>query len=86
MPMEQEIAKLEFQSAERFDIVIFETYLDEGVAARPAAGHSYRNPVVRCHCIANLGLQSVGMMRLRQDPEFERIMKKCDGNADVRKE
>ena len=60
--------------------------LDEVVAARPAAGHSYRNPVERCHCIANLGLQSVGMMRTRQDPGFERIMKKCDGNADIRNE
>jgi len=53
--------------------------------ARPAAGHSYRNPV-ESHCIANLGLQSVGMMRTRQDPGFERIMKKCDGNADIRNE
>ena len=60
--------------------------LDEVVAARPAAGHSYRNPVERCHCIANLGLQSVGMMRSRQDPVFEQLMKKCNGNADVRKE
>ena len=39
---------------------------DEIVAARPAAGQSYRNPVERCHCIANIGLQSVGMMRKRQ--------------------
>ena len=60
--------------------------LDEVVAARPAAGHSYRNPVERCHCIANLGLQAVGMMRTRQDPDFERVMKKCDGNSDIRKE
>lgn len=60
--------------------------LDEVVAARPAAGHSYRNPVERCHCIANLGLQVVGMMRTRGDPDFEKEMKKCDGNADIRKE
>ena len=37
--------------------------MDVVVSARPAAGHSYRNPVERCHCIANIGLQSVGMMR-----------------------
>ena len=60
--------------------------LYEVVAARPAAGNSYRNPVERCHCIANIGLQSVGMMRAKQDADFERLMKKCDGNADVRKE
>ena len=36
--------------------------LDKLIAARPAAGHSYRNPIERCHCIANLGKQSVGIM------------------------
>ena len=50
--------------------------LDEVVAARPAAGNSYRNPVERCHCIANIGLQSVGIMRAKQDADFESLMKK----------
>ena len=58
---------------------------DEIVAARPAANHSFRNPVERCHCIANIGLQSVGMMRTRQDSDFEREMAKCAGNSDVNK-
>ena len=59
--------------------------LDELIAARPAARHSYRNPVERCHCIANLGMQSVVIMRSKQSPEFERAMAKCDGNTDIRK-
>ena len=58
---------------------------DEIVAARPAANHSFRNPVERCHCIANIGLQSVGMMQSRQDSDFEKEMAKCAGNADVNK-
>ena len=60
--------------------------LDEVVSARPCAGHSYRNPVERCHCIANLGLQSVGVMRTKMDNNFEHEMKKCDGNHDIRKQ
>ena len=31
-------------------------------------------------------MQSVGIMRSKQSPEFERAMAKCDGNADIRKE
>ena len=60
--------------------------LDKLIAARPAANHSYRNAVERCHSIANMGLQSVGMMRAKQDDDFERVMSKCDGNADIGKE
>ena len=60
--------------------------LDEVAAAKTSAGNSYRNPVEMCPCIANLGLQSVGLMRTTQDPNFERLMNKCDGNSDVRKE
>ena len=66
--------------------LFFKHDLDEIIAARPAANHSYRNPVERCHCIANLGLQSVGMMRTKQDDEFEKIMSKCNGNENIRKE
>ena len=43
--------------------LFFQHDLDEIVAARPAANHSFRNTVERCHCIANIGLQAVGMMR-----------------------
>ena len=59
---------------------------DDLISARPAAGHSYRNPVERCHCIANLGIQSVGMIRFKQSANFERSMSKCNGNEDIRKE
>ena len=45
--------------------------LDEIVAARPAANHSFPNLVERCHRFANLGLQAVGMIRSKQDNEFE---------------
>ena len=38
--------------------------------------HSYGNPVERSHYIANIGLQSVGMMRTKQSIEFEHTMKK----------
>ena len=39
--------------------------LDEVIAKRPTAGHSDRNSEERFHCIANLGLLSVGMMRTK---------------------
>ena len=66
--------------------LFFKHDLDEVIAARPAANQSYRNPVERCHSIANLGLQSVGMMRTKQDDEFEKIIRKCNGNEDIRKQ
>ena len=59
---------------------------DEIVAARPVANNSYRNPVEKCHIIANLGLQSVGMMRSEQDRAFEDAMRRCNENADIHKE
>lgn len=68
-------------------LALFVKYdFDEIIAARPAANYSYRNPVEQCHCIANLGLQSVGMMWCAQDEEFERVMGKCNGNGDIQKE
>ena len=60
--------------------------LKEIVAARPATNRSFWNRVDRCHCIANPGLQTVGMMQSKQDNEFETCIAKCDGNADVQKE
>ena len=65
--------------------LFFRHDLDEIVAARPAANHSFRNPVERCHCIANIGLQAAGMMRSRQDSDFESLIARCDGNPDVQK-
>ena len=59
--------------------------LDELISARPAAGHSFRNPGERCHAIANLGLQNVGMMRQRMGPEDENIMKNLNNTEEIRK-
>lgn len=58
--------------------------LDEIIAARTAAGCSFRNPVERCRCVANLGLQGIGLMREKMVPEMEKIMSTCNSNADIR--
>ena len=64
--------------------LFFVNDLDEVVIARTAAGCSFRNPVERCHCVANLGLQGVGLMRDQMPPDMERIMSTCSSNADIR--
>ena len=45
--------------------------MDEVLVCRPAAGLSYHNPVERVHTIANLGLQSVGIMRQKMSTDME---------------
>ena len=59
--------------------------LDEIIVARTAAGCSFRNPVERCHCVANLGLQGIGLMSERMTDDMDRIMSTCNSNADIRK-
>ena len=59
--------------------------LDELISARSAAGHSFRNPVERCHSIANLGLQGVGMMRQSMKQEYEKIIKSLNSTEEVRR-
>ena len=59
--------------------------LDELIGARPAAGHSFRNPVERCHSIANLGLQGVGMMRRAMKPDDEKILKSLNNTDEIRR-
>ena len=59
--------------------------LDELISARPAAGHSFRNPVERCHSIANLGLQGVGMMRQLMQPDDEKILKPLNSTDEIRR-
>ena len=49
--------------------------LDEVLVCRPAAGLSYRNHVQRVHAIANIGLQSVGIMRQKMSADVEELMK-----------
>ena len=59
--------------------------LDELIICRTAAGHSYRNPVERILAIANLGLQSVGMMRQKMSPDMENLVKNCNCNEELHK-
>ena len=44
--------------------------LDEIIFAPTSDGCSFRNPVERCHCMANLGLQGIGLMREKMDSEI----------------
>ena len=64
--------------------LFFVHHLDEVIVARTAAGCSFRNPVERCHCVANLGLQGIGLMREKMEPEMEKIMANCNSNATIR--
>ena len=67
-------------------ISLFLTYdADEVIVARTAAGLSFRNPVERCHAIANLGLQGIGLMREKMDVAMEKLMSKCNSNEEIRK-
>ena len=59
-------------------------YLDEAIFARTAANCSFRNAVERMHAIANLGLQSVGIMRKCMPENFEKKLKKYGGNVEIR--
>ena len=49
--------------------------LDEIICAQLAAGQSFRNPIERCHSVANLRLQGVGLMRQDLKPDSENIRK-----------
>ena len=59
--------------------------LDEALVCRPAAGLLYRNPVERVHAIANLGLQSVGIMRQKVSTDMEERNRNCNSNEELRK-
>ena len=59
--------------------------LDEAVFARTAAGCSYRNPVERGHATANLGLQSIGLMRKEMPKKHESVIKNLSTNEMLRK-
>ena len=58
--------------------------LDYLCAARTAPCHSWKNPVERIMSIFNLGLQSVGLMREKQDADFEKAADKCKNMSDLR--
>ena len=58
--------------------------LDYLVAARTAPMQSYRNPVERMISLLNLGLQSVGWMRLAMPEKLEEMYAKCPGLDETR--
>ena len=39
----------------------------------------------RIHAVANLGLQSVGMMRQQMSPDMKLLKKNCNSNNELRK-
>ena len=57
---------------------------EEILIARTAANLSYRNPVERVHAIANLGLQSVGLMRKAMPQNMENVIRNSNSNDDIR--
>ena len=59
--------------------------LDEIIVCRTEAGNSYRNPVERIHAVANLGLQSVGMMKQKMSLDVELLIINCNSNDELRK-
>ena len=65
--------------------LFFHRDMDEVLVCRPAAGFSYRNPVERVHAIANLGLQSVGIMRQKMSADIEERIRNYNSNEELRK-
>ena len=62
--------------------------LDYLCAGRTAPHHSWRNPVERIMSmsILNLGLQCVGLARSEMSAEFEAVVQKCSGLAELRQQ
>ena len=58
---------------------------EEILIARTATSLSYRNPVERVHAIANLGLQSVGLMRKAILQNMENVIRNSNSNGEIRK-
>ena len=52
---------------------------------RLAAGLLYRNPVEVVHAFANLGLQSVGIMRQKVSTDMEERIRNCNSNEELGK-
>ena len=59
--------------------------MDEVLVCRSATGLSYRNVVEKVHAIANLGLQSVGIMRQKMSADMEEHIRNCNSNEELRK-
>src|SRR6266540_1869365 len=66
-------------------IAIFKALdLDYLVAVRTPPGHSWKNPVERIMSILNLGMQSIGLMRVKMSEECENIINTCNNIEDIR--
>ena len=67
--------KVDTFSVQKFyNSVFLKSEFDEILVARTAAKVSYRNPVERCHSIADLGLQTTGTMNKKMFPEIEKVI------------
>ena len=58
--------------------------IDNMIVMRCAPQQSWTSPVERCMGPLNLQLQNCALGRKRMDPQFEKIMKRCNGMAAVR--
>ena len=48
------------------------------VAYRTAPNHSWKNPVERIMSLLNIGLQCVGLMRVKMSDKFESVVQNCN--------
>ena len=61
---------MNFLSVEKELVSLFLVHdFDEVLVSRIATGHSFRNPCERCHCIAHIGLNNIGVMRDTMSPD-----------------
>ena len=78
--------KIDNLSVQKSYIALFLLHnFEEILIARMAANFSYRNPVERVHAIANLGLQSVGLMRKAMPQNMENVIRNSNSNVEIRK-
>ena len=55
--------RVNFLSVEKSLIALFLVHdFDAVLVSRTTAGLSFRNPCERCHCIANIGLNGIGVI------------------------
>ena len=77
--------RVNYVSVEKSLISLFLIHdFDEVLVSRTAAGLSFRNPCERCHCIANIGLNGIGVMREKMNPDFEKLMKNKNTTDEIR--
>ena len=59
--------------------------LDILVACRTAPNHSWKNPVERIMSLLNIGLQCIGLMRVKMSDDFELVVQNCNNLQQLRK-